>query len=126
VDGRPVQPDRGPPKSISQEWTFNSDVSDAAVLRDKLRQMCGKVAQSLQKRGLIAHTVTVKFRWTDFTTFTRQRSVTVGIDSEDAIYRLAEAIWSENWPENRPMRLLGVGVSKLVAEGHGRQLGFDF
>lgn len=127
IDGRSVQPDHGPPKSISQEWTFNSDVSDTAVLRDKLRQMCGQVAQSLQKRGLVAHTVTVKFRWADFTTFTRQRSVAVGIDQEADIYRLAEAIWLENWPEKPPMRLLGVGVSKLVEEGgYGRQLGFNF
>ncbi|MCB9422677.1 MAG: DNA polymerase IV [Ardenticatenaceae bacterium] len=130
VDGRSVQPDHGPPKSISQEWTFNSDIGETAVLRDKLRQMCGDVAQSLQKRGLVAHTVTVKFRWSDFTTFTRQRSVAVGIDDEADIFRLAEAIWRENWPENRPMRLLGVGVSKLEEEGgkegYGRQLTFDF
>jgi DNA polymerase-4 len=126
IDGRSVQPDHGPPKSISQEWTFNSDVGETAVLRDKLRQMCGDVAQSLQKNGLVAHTVTVKFRWSDFTTFTRQRSVEVGIDGEADVYRLAEAIWLENWPKSRPMRLLGVGVSKLEEEGNGRQLGFGF
>jgi DNA polymerase-4 len=126
VDGRSVQPERGPAKSISQEWTFNSDVNDPVVLREKLRQMCDRVAQSVQKRGLVAHTVTVKFRWSDFTTFTRQRSVTVGIDDEADIYRLAAAIWQENWPQNRPMRLLGVGVSKLEEMGNGRQLGFDF
>ncbi|MCP4426305.1 MAG: DNA polymerase IV [Chloroflexi bacterium] len=125
VDGRSVQPERGPAKSISQEWTFNTDVSDAEILRRQLQKMCGRVAQSALKRGLVAHTVTVKFRWSDFTTFTRQRSVAVGVDSEADIFRLAEAIWRENWPENRPMRLLGVGVSKLV-EGDGRQLGFDF
>jgi DNA polymerase-4 len=125
VDGRSVHPERGPAKSISQEWTFNTDVADAALLRQQLQKMCQRVAQSVQKRGLVAHTVTVKFRWSDFTTFSRQRSVAVGIDSEADIYRLAEAIWQENWPENRPMRLLGVGVSKLE-EGNGRQLGFDF
>jgi DNA polymerase-4 len=125
IDGRSVQTERGPAKSISQEWTFNTDINDPAILREKLRQMCGKVAQSVQKRGLVAHTVTVKFRWSDFTTFTRQRSVAVGIDSEADICRLAEAIWREHWPENKPMRLLGVGVSKLEG-GNGRQLGFDF
>lgn len=125
VDGRSVHPERGPAKSISQEWTFNTDVSDPKVLREQLKKMCGRVTQSVQKRGLVAHTVTVKFRWSDFTTFTRQRSVAVGIDSEADIYRLAEAIWRENWPENKPMRLLGVGVSKLE-EGNGRQLTFNF
>lgn len=126
IDGRAVQIDHGLPKSISQEWTFNNDIRETAVLRDKLRQMCGQVAQSLQKRELVAHTVTVKFRWADFTTFTRQRSVEVGVDSEADIYRLAEAIWLENWPEKQPMRLLGVGVSKLEMGGNGRQLTFDF
>lgn len=126
IDGRSVQTHRGPAKSISQEWTFNSDINDPAILREKLHQMCSKVAESVQKRGLVAHTVTVKFRWSDFTTFTRQRSVVVGIDGAADIYRLAEAIWQENWPKNKPMRLLGVGVSKLEEEGDGRQLGFDF
>ncbi len=121
-DDRPVEPNRGPPKSISQEWTFNRDVADAAVLRDHLEKMSAEVAEQLQKRGLVAHTVRVKFRWSDFTTFTRQRSVEVGTDEAATIFRLAEAIWRENWPAGRPMRLLGVGATSLV-EGAGRQLG---
>ncbi len=125
VDGRSVHPERGPAKSISQEWTFNTDVADAQTLRHQLQKMCISVAKSLQKRNLVAHTVFVKFRWADFTTFTRQRSLEIGIDSVDDIYRLAEAIWAENWPEGQPMRLLGVGVSKLE-EGNGRQLRLIF
>lgn len=121
-DDRPVMPDRGPPKSISQEWTFNRDVGDAAVLRDHLEKMSAEVAESLQKKNLLAHTIRVKFRWSDFTTFTRQRSLDVGTDEAATIFRLAEAIWRENWPDGRPMRLLGVGATGLV-EREGRQLG---
>jgi DNA polymerase-4 len=87
--------------------------------------MCASIAQSLQKRTLVARTVYVKFRWADFTTFTRQKSVTVGIDGEQEIYRLAEMIWRENWPEGQRMRLLGVGVSN-VEETAVRQLGFEW
>src|SRR5690606_8206273 len=72
VDGRSVVVDHGLAKSISQEWTFNRDVNDPAQLRAKLKEMAEDVARSLQKRQLVAHTVTVKFRWADFTTFTRQ------------------------------------------------------
>ena len=121
-DDRPVTPDRGPAKSISQEWTFNRDVSDAAVLRDYLEKMSAEVARQLGEDNLIAHTIRVKFRWSDFTTFTRQRSLDVGTDDAATIYRLAELIWRENWPPGRPMRLLGVGATGLVA-GEGRQLG---
>lgn len=113
IDRREVSIERGHPKSISQEWTFNQDVNDPQILRDQLRRQSTSVARSLQKRNLVAHTIRVKFRWADFTTFTRQKSLEVGIDDEERIYRLALAIWQENWPEGQRMRLLGVGVSSL-------------
>ncbi|MFN2222739.1 MAG: DNA polymerase IV [Chloroflexota bacterium] len=115
IDRRQVRAESGPPKSISQEWTFSRDVDDPQVLRDQLRKQSSSVARSLQRRNLVAHTVRVKFRWADFTTFTRQKSVTVGIDHEEKIFRLALAIWQENWPQGQRMRLLGVGVSNLEA-----------
>lgn len=120
-DSRPVEAERGPPKSISQERTFNHDVSDPDFLREKLQSLAEGVAVALQKQGLIAHTVFVKFRWADFTTFTRQRTVEVGMDEAEAIARQALTIWEEHWPAGQPMRLLGVGVSKLE-EPAARQL----
>ncbi|MCP4417630.1 MAG: hypothetical protein GY805_13490, partial [Chloroflexi bacterium] len=125
VDGRSVQPDRGAAKSISQEWTFSQDVNDPQQLREQLKKMSERVSESLQKRQLVAHTVTVKFRWADFTTFTRQRSVEVGIDDAATIYAIANSIWTEHWPSGQKMRLLGVGVSKIKTP-NVRQLGFDF
>jgi len=125
IDGRPVQVERRPAKSISQEWTFSKDISDPVVLLGQLRKMCARVANSLQRHNLIAHTVTVKFRWADFTTFTRQKSVNVGIDLEEDIARLAIAIWKQNWTRGQRIRLLGVGVSNLE-KSSVRQLGFNF
>ncbi len=125
IDERAVKPHSGPPQSISQEWTFNTDINDPTILLEHLDKMCQQIAQSVQKRKLTARTVQVKFRWSDFTTFTRQKSVTVGIDEAVDIYRLAEVLWRENWPEGRRMRLLGVGVSNLE-ETAVRQLGFGF
>jgi DNA polymerase-4 len=125
VDNRPVQAERGPPKSISQEWTFSRDVNDPEVLKEQLAKMAASVAASLQKRELIAHTVRVKFRWDDFTTFTRQKSVEVGIDDEVRIRRLALALWEEHWPPGQRVRLLGVGVSGLE-QPVTRQYDFGF
>jgi DNA polymerase-4 len=125
VDERRIHTERGLPKSISQEWTFSQDVGDPDILKDQLRRQSASVSRSLQKRKLIAHTVKVKFRWADFTTFTRQKSVEVGIDEEDKIYALAFSIWQENWPRGKKMRLLGVGVSSLE-EPAARQTDFGF
>lgn len=125
IDEREVQAERELPKSISQEWTFSRDVNDREQLLAQLRQMSAGVAQSLQKRRLVACTVRVKFRWHDFTTFTRQKTIEIGVDNEEVIYRLAETIWEENWPPGQKVRLLGVGVSTLE-ESAARQLGFGF
>ena len=113
IDRRAVHTERGPPKSISHEWTFSQDVNDPEILQEQLRKQSASVARSLQRRNLVAHTVRVKFRWADFTTFTRQKSLEVGIDDEEKIYRMALAIWREHWPLGQRMRLLGVGVSGL-------------
>lgn len=125
LDERVVQPERGPAKSISQEWTFSRDVADAEQLREQLRLMAEDVAASLRKRRLVAYTVRIKLRWPDFTTFTRQQSLEVGTDDAATILRYAEALWRDNWPPRQPVRLIGLGVGSL-REAEERQLGFDF
>lgn len=125
IDERSVQVERGPPKSISSERTFNRDVADGERLITALAHMTAEVGTSLRKQQLQAHTVTVKFRWSDFTTITRQQTVGEGFDDDEAIYRLALALWRKHWPQGRPMRLLGVGVSKLAPPAPRRQLTLD-
>ncbi len=126
IDRRPVVSNRGMPKSISQEWTFNVDIGDAEQLAEKLHEMANQVGGSLQRKELVAHTVVVKFRWSDFTTFTRQRSTPLAIDEGDDIFRVAERIWRDHWPMGRPMRLIGLGVANLEPLKKLRQLPLPF
>jgi DNA polymerase-4 len=125
VDSRPVEAERGPSKSISQEWTFSRDVNDPAVLREQLGRQAADVAKSLREEGLLAHTIRIKLRWPDFTTFTRQRSLDTGTDDPATIERVALALLEEHRPAGQAVRLLGVGVSGLRSS-EGRQLGFGF
>ncbi|MDJ0755103.1 MAG: DNA polymerase IV [Ardenticatenaceae bacterium] len=120
IDHRPVNDDPGQAKSISQEWTFNDDIEDENYLFDMMEKMAGQVSESLKKRNLVAHTVVVKYRWVDFSTFTRQRTVEVGIDSAAEILATAQAVFQANW-NGEKLRLIGVGVSNLERP-LGRQL----
>ncbi|MGB1251549.1 MAG: DNA polymerase IV, partial [Candidatus Promineifilaceae bacterium] len=125
-DDREVNDQPGISKSISQEWTFTRDIGDEEQLATKLADMCEQVGASLQRKQLVARTVTVKFRWADFTTLTRQRSIIRPISTPDAIFSLAHDIWRANWPTGKPMRLLGVGVSNIESAEALRQLMFNF
>lgn len=113
IDLRRVHAEKRQAKSISQEITFSRDVNDSKFLETKLQEMCASVAQSLRKKGLVAHTVTIKIRWADFTTITRQKSYEVAFDGENELARKATTIWRENWEQGQLIRLLGVGVSNL-------------
>jgi DNA polymerase-4 len=103
------------PKSISSENTFLRDTADRRVLRDCLREQAEDIARSLARKRLEAQTVQVKVRYSDFTTLTRQISVEDGVNSAPEIYRLAAHLLAREKLVSRPLRLLGIGVSGLMA-----------
>ncbi len=100
--------------SISNEETFDRDLTDRAALHETLREMARDVAASLHKRGWAARTVTTKLRYPDFSIVTRSHSVAVGIDDAGEIGDLACALLDKAL-NDRPdaIRLAGVGVSGL-------------
>jgi nucleotidyltransferase/DNA polymerase involved in DNA repair len=120
IDDRPVETE-GEAKSISKEITFSRDVRDAEKLRLTLRQLCDGVGYRVRKSGLKGRTVTVKLRWEDFTTLTRQTTLEYAFDGDDEIYKLALDLLERNWTQRRPVRLIGVGMSGFDETAH--QLG---
>lgn len=100
--------------SISQEETFERDVSDRERLHDELRRMAGELSQHLLRRGQVARTVTTKVRYPDFSIRTRSTSLPVGTDDAIRIGELACALLDRAL-RDRPsaLRLVGVGVSGL-------------
>ncbi len=100
-------------KSISSETTFSEDTDHRPTLRDALKELCADVAGTLAKEGVGAQTVQVKVRYSDFTTLTRQIRMEEAVLSEAEIYRLACHLLARDKLVNRPLRLLGVGVSQF-------------
>jgi DNA polymerase-4 len=85
--------------------------------------MAKEVAESLQKKGQVARTVTTKLRYADFSIRSRSTSLDVAIDDVGTIAELACRLLDRGL-EDRPgaLRLVGVGVSGLAAY---RQLALD-
>ncbi len=101
-------------KSISQERTFHKDIDQEAVLLEKLKSMSLSVAEQLATKELAAKCVTVKIRYADFRTISKQQSLQKPICEGEDIYKIAVALFRKNRDPELPLRLLGVGVSGLV------------
>ncbi len=115
-DDRPLDLS-GETKSISSENTFLEDTADRRVLRTTLREQAQAIAAELEEKQLAAKTVQIRVRYSDFTTLTRQVTFEDPTDDATIIYRFACHLLARHKLVHRPLRLLGVGVSNLVAPG---------
>jgi DNA polymerase-4 len=111
IDDRPVVADYEP-KSSGSENTFATDLENLADIRDEIESMARSTARWLTKRDLYARTVTIKVRYSDFTTITRSHTEPASRD-EEAIVRRAVALLDRTEAGRRPIRLLGVSVHNL-------------
>jgi DNA polymerase-4 len=112
IDDRPVITSHTI-KSISQETTFPKDVKDFEKLRRTLFQLAEGVGYQLRKSNLAGGTVKIKIRWPDFTTITRQLTLSQPTDHDGEIYQVALELFLHEWKPGKPVRLIGVGVAKL-------------
>lgn len=103
-------------KSISQETTFSSDISDPEVLEKVIVTLANEVSQRLQRKHLEAKTIKIKVRWPDFTTISRQTTLRHPTNQKDLISGTASSLFRQVWKQGRSVRLLGVGVSGLQAQ----------
>jgi DNA polymerase-4 len=101
------------PKSIGHEHTFSEDTSECAYLLSCLLRLSEQVGRRMRQDGYVGDTVTVKIRFGDFKTITRQRKVDKYFDNDKQLFEVARTLFLANY-EEREIRLLGVSVSGLA------------
>jgi DNA polymerase-4 len=109
-------------KQISQETTFVQDVVDRARLWSTIRELSDGVARRLARHGVLARTITLKVRYADFQLLTRSASLILPSDDAATIAQAAATLVRANWDRNRPIRLVGVGATRLVSAESWQQL----
>ncbi|MFF1830976.1 DNA polymerase IV [Paenarthrobacter sp. NPDC058040] len=125
VDPRPVTPSRLE-KSIGAEETFSTDTADGALLNRELLRLSHRVAGRLRSAGMLARTVALKLRYSDFSTVTRSRTVQTPMDSAQLIYQVAVQLLDSLGPRSLSVRLVGVRAEQLEAAGQtSMQLSLD-
>lgn len=112
IDERKVEPASGV-KSVSNEVTFNPDISGRDRIMSAFLGLSEKVAGRLRRKGLKARTVTVKIRLDDFRTFTRSSTLGAPVDGTGPIYGEVKKLYGRFSHRGRKVRLAGVKVSNF-------------
>ena len=112
IDDRDVEPNRET-KSSGSENTFAQDLTDINEIRLEIDGMARDAAHWLEENALVCRTVTIKVRYSDFTTITRSHSRTPPTRDSEEIAQRAVKLLDRTEAANRPVRLLGVSVHNL-------------
>jgi DNA polymerase-4 len=111
VDNAPVTIP-GAPKSVSREETFARDVAQRSALHLRVGELASDVGERLRTGGWTARTVTLKLRYADFTTITRQETLASATATDTTVRDAAVSLLDTAWSGDA-VRLLGVGVTGL-------------
>jgi len=122
-DPRQVTPDR-PWKSISSETTYSIDLEALDEMKAEIAKLALRVATSLEKKNLLARTVTIKVRYSDFSLVTRSHTLERPTRDPQGFVERSAALLDRTDAARRPVRLLGVGAHGLSGKDAAPQPAF--
>jgi DNA polymerase IV len=114
IDDRPVVPNRES-KSSGSENTYPEDLTDLSTIRHEITEMAADAVRWLATKTLLARTVTIKVRYSDFSTITRSHT-TIATRDLAAIVSRAVQLLERTEAGTRPVRLLGVSVHNFCGD----------
>ena len=94
IDDRPVETDRKI-QSIGAEETYEEDLTDGSAIELEFRYFANRLSKRLRKRKLLGHTVSIKVRYDDFTTVSRQKRLDTPSDHEHVFFETALLLWNK-------------------------------
>ncbi len=100
-------------KSISSEETFEHDITDLKIIDQVLVHMTEKIAFQLRLSQKLASCVTIKIRYTDFSTETIQKQIQY-TSFDHIILATGRELFTKLYTKGRQIRLVGIRLSNLV------------
>jgi DNA polymerase IV len=112
IDHSPVIPTHDQ-KSMSKELTFEKDTTDVARLHSVFSRMVEELAHDLRKSGHCTGCITVKLRYSNFDTHTRQLAIPI-TNADHVLVKHVADLFTKLYDRRLLIRLVGVKFSKLV------------
>lgn len=94
IDDRPVETDRKI-QSIGAEETYEEDLVNGSAIELEFRYFANRLSKRLRKRNLLGQTVSIKVRYDDFTTVSRQKRLDSPSDHEHVFFETAFLLWNK-------------------------------
>jgi DNA polymerase-4 len=113
IDHTPVVPYREQ-KSMSKERTLKEDTLDLDQIRSMIIRMAEQLAFELRSQERLSACITIKIRYADFNTYTKQKRIPYTAKDKD-IMRIALELFESLYTRRQLIRLIGLRLSDLVS-----------
>jgi DNA polymerase-4 len=112
IDETPVVPFHEQ-KSISTENTFGQDTIDLNFLHAQMMRMTERIAFDLRKQNKLTGCVTVKLRYSNFDTFTKQKTIPY-TNADHVLFKTAKELFEKLYDRRMLIRMLGIRFTNLI------------
>jgi DNA polymerase-4 len=112
IDEAPVVP-YSEQKSVGTENTFHADTIDMEFMKSELTRMTEKIAFELRQQNKLTGCVTLKMRYSNFDTVTKQGAIAY-TSSDHMLLKKVNELFSKLYDRRLLIRLLGVRFTHLV------------
>ena len=99
-------------KSVAAERTFSDNLTSEIFMLEKLENIANELERRLKKYSVSGKTVTLKIKYSDFTTQTRSKTIPYFISDKDLIFDIVKELLFQEKLKNS-VRLLGISLSNL-------------
>ncbi|WP_276388822.1 DNA polymerase IV [Eudoraea chungangensis] len=118
IHNSPVKSKR-PPKSVGAERTFETNLSSEIFMVDKLQKIANELDSRLKKSVIAGRTLTLKIKYSDFSTQSRSKTLPFYISDKSMILETAKELLLQDQLENS-VRLLGISLSNLNTQNQNK------
>jgi DNA polymerase-4 len=115
-------------KSVAAESTFDENLTSEIFMMQKLESIAQELEKRLKKQTIAGKTITLKIKYSDFTTQTRSKTIPYFVSDKGLLLETAKELLYQEKMKNS-VRLLGISLSNLNTEIKKTvvvQLKFDF
>lgn len=112
------------PKQLSRETSFEEDTADLRLVRSTLQYLCERIAKKLREDALLARTIGVKIKYSDFKFHASSSRLPYATNNSSVLFQAARQLFEQLRLRRTRIRHVGISVTNIESLRHQLSL-FD-